>query len=318
MRHRHRLRYLDELAGQLVRDGLAPATRRVYAAGERRYRRFCRRHGLTPMPASEATVLRFVADQVRRGYSAAAISARLAGVRQWHVRHGAAWAGRTERVRVALRGAATLPRPSRPQRLAATPGHLRALRRALRSSGLQEVDRAAVWSAVLLGFFGALRGSEYLSPAAHSFDRRRTCQWRHVALLPDRLELQLPASKTDQLYAGTLVSLPRLHGSICPVRALEQYRRLQPHALPTQPLFSRSSGAFCTPGWVNGVLRRAALSDTGRVTTHSLRIGFATAAAAAGVSDSVIQVSGRWRGSSYLRYVRGPRLAVWEACRAIV
>ena len=82
--------------------------------------------------------------------------------------------------------------------------------------------------------------------------------------------------------------------------------------------FVRSSGAFCTPGWLNGVLRRAALSVTGRIATPSLRIGFATAAAAAGVADNVIRVSGRWRGSSHLRYIRGPRLAVWEACRAIM
>ncbi|KAF0292581.1 hypothetical protein FJT64_009445 [Amphibalanus amphitrite] len=44
----------------------------------------------------------------------------------------------------------------------------------------------------------------------------------------------------------------------------------------------------------------AGLTRDGRLTTHSLRIGFATAAAAAGVSESVIRVSGRWRGSSYL------------------
>ena len=299
-------------------DGLAPATRRAYAAGTRRFRRFCRRHGLCQIPASESTVLRFVADQVRRGDSAGAITVRLSGVRQWHIKHGAAWAGRTDRVRLALRGAAKRPRPPRQPRIAANPGHLQALRQSLRCSDLSDNDRAAVWAAVLLVFFGALRGSEYLAPAAHSHHRRRTCQCRHLRIRRDRLELQLPASKTDQLYAGTLVSLPKLGGAICPVRALRRYRRLRSDVRSNQPLFVRSSGAFCTPGWVNGVLRRARLSDTGKITTHSLRIGFATAAAAAGVAENVIQVSGRWRGSSYLRYLRGPRLAVWEACRAIL
>ena len=318
MRGRHRLRDLDHLADRLVQDGLAPTTRRAYAAGVRRYRRFCRRHDLSPLPASEATLLRFLAAQVQRGDSAGAISVRLAGVRQWHIREGVPWAGRSERVRLALRGAAKRPRPPQPQRLAATPGHLRKLRRCLHRSNLPPADQAAVWSAVLLGFFGALHGSEYLSPAAHSYDRRRTCQWRHVRLRRDRVEVQLPASKTDQTYAGTLISLPALGGAFCPVRAMRKYRRLCSHERADLPLFVRASGAFCTAGWVNGVLRRAALTTTGRITTHSLRIGFATAAAAAGVADSVIQVSGRWRGASYLRYVRGPRLAVWEACRAIL
>ncbi|XP_043217590.1 uncharacterized protein LOC122379432 [Amphibalanus amphitrite] len=316
-----RLRHLDRLAVQLIDDGLAPATRRAYAAGTRRFRRFCRRHGLCPQPATESTVLRFVADGARRGHSAGAITVHLAGVRQWHIRHGAAWAGRTERVRLAIRGAAKRPRPPRLPRLAATPGHLRALRRSLRSGDLTANDRAAAWAAVLLGFFGALRGSEYLAPAAHSHHHRRTCQWRHISTHRDRLEVQLPASTTDQLYTGTVVSLPKLGGPCCPVRAMRRYRTLRPAAPPDQPVFVRSTGAYCTPGWLNGVLRRAALTDTGKITTHSLRIGFATAAAAAaaaGVTESVLQVSGRWRGSSYLRYVRGPRLAVWEACRAIV
>ena len=318
MRGRHRLRYLDRLAAQLVHDGLAPATRRAYAAGVRQFQRFCRRHTLSPLPASEATLLRYIAHQVRRGSAAGAISSHLSGVRQWHIDHGAAWEGRTERVRLALRGAAKVPRPPRPQRQAATPGHLHALRRALRRSTLTAVDRAAAWAAVLIGFFGALRGSEYLAPAAHRQHPRRTCLWCHVTVKRRSLEITLPASKTDQTYVGTLVSLPALDGACCPVRALRRYRRLCPPASSAQPLFVRSSGAFCTPGWLNGVLRRAALSVTGRITTHSLRIGFATAAAAAGVADNVIRVSDRWRGSSHLRYIRGPRLAVWEACRAIM
>ena len=165
MRGRNRLRNLDRLADQLMDDGLAPATRRAYAAGTRRFRRFCRRHGLCQIPASESTVLRFVADQVRRGDSAGAITVRLSGVRQWHIKHGAAWAGRTDRVRLALRGAAKRPRPPRQPRIAANPGHLQALRQSLRCSDLSDNDRAAVWAAVLLGFFGALRGSEYLAPA---------------------------------------------------------------------------------------------------------------------------------------------------------
>ena len=301
-----------------MNDGLAPATRRAYATGVRRYRRFCRRHGLCPRPASDNTLLRFIAAQAEQGATAGTISAYLSGVRQWHVLQGRPWAGRSERVQLALRGAAKIPRRPRPVRLAVTPGHIRALRRAARTSALSANDRAAAWAAVLLGFFGALRGSEYLAPAAHKFHPRRTCQWRHLRLSHSSVELQLPASKTDQTYAGTLVSLPRLRGTLCPARALRRYRRLHPNALPDQPLFVRSSGAFCTPGWINGVLRRAGLSDSGRITTHSLRIGFATAAAAAGVADSVIRVSGRWRGTSYLRYIRGPRLAVWEACRAIM
>ncbi|XP_043210480.1 uncharacterized protein LOC122375265 isoform X1 [Amphibalanus amphitrite] len=312
------LRHLDGLAEQLVVAGLAPATRRLYDAGARRYRRFCRTYRLVAAPADEQTVLRFIAHLVRRGLTAARISTVLAGVRHWHVRRGAPWIGRTDKVRLALRGAAKIPHAPRAPRVAATPSHLRRLHSELGRAQMHPVDRAAAWAAVLLGFFGALRGSEYLSPTAHTYDPRRTCQWRHLTLKRGSLRLTIPASKTDQVYQGSVVSLPALDGPVCPVTALRQYRRLRPDRHPDRPLFERADGRHCTAGWLNGVLRDAGLTRDGRLTTHSLRIGFATAAAAAGVSESVIRVSGRWRGSSYLRYVRGPRLAVWQACQAIV
>ncbi|KAF0306693.1 hypothetical protein FJT64_021862 [Amphibalanus amphitrite] len=76
-------------------------------------------------------------------------------------------------------------------------------------------------------------------------------------------------------------------------------------------------GAYGTIAWLNGVLRRYAPSDAGRLTTHSLRIGFATAAAATGASDGAIRASGRWASSSHIRYIRGRRLDVWEARIAV-
>lgn len=318
MRGSVRLRHLDDLAERLMDSGLAASTRRAYRAGVHRYKRFCASHGLFARPAPETTILRFVAHCTRAGYTAARISGMLAGVRIWHVRRGTAWRGRTERIRLALKGAAKLPRSGQRPRIAATPFHLRALRSALRHMELQPADRAAAWAAVSLGFLGALRASEYLCPAALTIDPRHTCQWRHLTLSRGKDELVLPASKTDQLYAGTLVSLPALGGRMCPVNALRRYRRLVPNRRPDQPLFSRADGQGCTPAWLNRVLRDSHIDPQGRITSHSLRIGFATAAAAAGVPDATIQASGRWRGSSYLRYIRGPRLSVWEACKTIM
>ena len=205
------------------------------------------------------------------------------------------------------------PHQTRRPRIAATPEHLRILRVELRRSHLSAQDRAAAWATVLLGFFGAMRGSEYLSPSALTFAPRRTCQWRHLCLRSSHLELTVPASKTDQVYTGSLVSLPRLGGAICPVRAMKRYRRQCRSRPRTQPIFTRSDGRYCRGGWLNGVPRKTSLDSRGRFTTHSLRIGFATAAD----PDSVIRVSGRWRGSSYLRYVGGSRLSVSEACCAI-
>ncbi|KAF0310661.1 hypothetical protein FJT64_018366 [Amphibalanus amphitrite] len=251
------------------------------------------------------------------GASHTTVSAHLAGLRHWHIAKGQPWHGRTERIRLALRAVAKSPRPPRPSRLPITVPLLLRLRRRLRREPLPATDRRAAWAAVTLGFFGALRGSEYLAPGTARYSRRRTCLRKHVTLKTDSLTLHLPASKTDQTGRGADITLPRLEGPACPLRAMRAYLASTSHLPGHVPLFVLESGSYATIPWLNGVFRRYLPSPAGRFSTHSLRIGFATAAAAAGATDNTIRASGRWQGSSHVRYIQGPRRDVWHACLAV-
>ena len=52
---------------------------------------------------------------------------------------------------------------------------------------------------------------------------------------------------------------------------------------------------------------QAAGLEMSRFSGHSLRIGAATSAAAAGVPDHLIKMLGRWQSEAYQLYIRTPR-----------
>ena len=118
----------------------------------------------------------------------------------------------------------------------------------------------------------------------------------------------LRRSKTDQYGRGTELFLGATGDELCPVEAVKSYVACR----GTSPggFFSCESGTPLTkPMFVNSVrtaLMRAGILQTG-YSGHSFRIGAATAAAQAGLPDSVIQALGRWSSSAFLRYIRTPR-----------
>ena len=73
---------LDSTVQELLKDGLAPATLKVYKMGSKRYHSFCDLYNThDPFPAREDTLSRFVAHQYTGGLKAGNIKSYLAAVR---------------------------------------------------------------------------------------------------------------------------------------------------------------------------------------------------------------------------------------------
>ena len=74
------------------------------------------------------------------------------------------------------------------------------------------------------------------------------------------------------------------------------------------PLFIRENGQPFTrellSTWLKRILGSAGVQ--GNFSSHSFRIGAATAAAQAGVPDHLIQTLGRWSSNAYQVYIRTP------------
>jgi len=126
-------------------------------------------------------------------------------------------------------------------------------------------------------------------------------------------------SKTDQEGHGARIGLPRQrHDDVCPVRCLQAWLAAHPRRDAQgvvdvdEPLFvalgPRSFGARLRAQAVCRVVQGAAVVaavSTERLSAHSLRAGFATAAAKAGRPESATRRVTRHRSiAMLLRYVR--------------
>jgi len=93
---------------------------------------------------------------------------------------------------------------------------------------------------------------------------------------------------------------------VCPILLTKEYIELRGHTSKSAPFFTMKDGSLLTRARLQARLR-AALTILGHPArdygTHSLRIGSASAAAAAGVPMKLIKSMGRWRSECYRQYI---------------
>ena len=308
---RHPCENDSQLAGitsALLVNSLAPASRRAYGTGQRRFVEFCRRYNVTAVPASEATLTYFIGHLRRAGLSSASARQYLAAVRRLHLQWGCPMpADLPPYVTAALQGFETrgVTRNNH-RRQALTVHHLRNLKGRLADTLPSIWDQRCVWAACTLGFYGALRSSEYLVT-----EPGRGAQRCDLIFTPEGCNLRVGIQKNKQHGAATYIELPATGTSTCPVRALWYYCQARDGRCSNYgPLLTLESGLPLTRRGLNDCLRRA-LGEG--FSSHSLRIGLVTTAAAAGVGENVLQQLGRWTSGAYHGYVRGQRRAVTAA-----
>lgn len=154
---------------------------------------------------------------------------------------------------------------------------------------------------LLLGFSAALRRSELV--ALNVEDIRFT---REGAMVHIR------KSKTDQHANGSWLAIPRVRGRYCPCKALKAW--MNTAGSDSGPLFSRLGrygeirNTRLSAQSVALIIKDRAMSvglDPERLSGHSLRAGFATDAAAAGVASFRIRAQTRHGSDAMLnRYIR--------------
>lgn len=203
-----------------------------------------------------------------------------------------------------------VPAPAK-VRLPITPAILYRIRD-LWSSRAKDPDTIMLWAAASLCFFGFFRSGEITVPSVKAFDPKVHLSWGDVAVdnntSPSALQVTLKRSKCDQFSQGVKVYVGSTKNDICPVAAVLAY--MASRGAGKGPFFCFANNQPLTKSKFTDHVRQA-LQALGLpyldFAGHSFRVGAATAAAKAGLEDSIIRTLGQWNSSAFLLYIRTPK-----------
>lgn len=308
---------LEGLARDLVNSSLAPSTKRVYSSGQRRYLEFCKSGSLPPFPLAEDQLCTYVAHLYDEGLLHGTIKGYLSAIRHLQILQGLGdpFVSPLPLLEYALRGVKLRQAKSREtkpkKRLPMTMDIMDKLRN-FWSKEDKSYDSIMLWAASCMCFYGFLRSGEVTVASMAEFDPEGHLCEGDVALddleNPAVVRVHIKASKTDPFRLGVFVFIGKTDNNRCPVAAIAAYLAVRGRA--DGPFFRWTSGLpLSREAFVKGIRKALSASgmDVSGYSGHSFRIGAATAAAAAGLEDSLIKTLGRWRSSAYQTYVRIPR-----------
>lgn len=300
--HAGQLAHLQEVverAKEYARQAKAENTLRAYRSDWTHFEEWCSRQGLAPLPAAPATVALYITALAEAGRTVSTIRRRLASISAVHQAAGHQSPTQDMQVKTIWAGIRRAKSTAQRQVAPVVTEHLRAIVGALQLDTLAGLrDRALL----LVGFIGAFRRSELvglnvedLTPTAEGF------------------VVTLRRSKTDQEGEGETKAIPYgANAETCPARALRAW--LDAAGITSGPVFravnrhGQVSARRLSDRAVALIVKRSVEAvglDASRFSGHSLRAGFATAAARAGASErDIARVTHHKSDRVLRRYIR--------------
>lgn len=293
---------------RFVNASRAHNTRRAYAGAWAEFEQFCRERGYPALPTPPQAVIDYVTALAEAGQKAATIQVKLAAIGFMHESAELANPVKSPQVRVTMSGIRRTIGTAARRKAPVTLDDLRAMVRATGDDLRGLRDRALL----LVGWAGAFRRSELAGLDVEDI---------HVNGV---LKVHLKRSKTDQEGAGSVKVIPATGGDLCPIAALRAW--LDAASIRSGAVFrsidrwGHVRGARLTDRDIARIVKRiaeAAGLDPRQFSGHSLRAGFITQAASAGVPEWKIQeVSGHKSAQVLRRYIRDAGVGQMDAIRA--
>ena len=305
--------HLNSITHRYLNEGLAPATKRTYSTGKRRFISFCSTSGKRVLPATESGLLLFVSHLASNNISHTTIKTYLAAIRHMHVlagMHTSFEEQLTPRLHLALKGVKRTQAIANPRRarLPITIQLMCGIKDHL-SRQPHSYSNIMLWAACCLAFFGFLRVSEFTVPCQGTYDPGTHLSLTDISLdnrdNPRLIAVFIKQSKTDPFRKGVALYLGATNHPVCPVTGVLPYLALRGDQ--PGPLFLTEDGKGLTRQALSvslDQLFKTLQLQPHNYNTHSFRIGAATTAAQANIPDRCIQVLGRWQSDAYKQYIR--------------
>lgn len=309
---------IERATARFLYWGLAERTRSSYSTARKSYILHCGMRGVAAFPVTVISLSSWITALGLRCLSHKTIKSYMTGVRSYYVELGASkedleifHTPLLERVIAGIRR--FNGEPNVKERHPITRPVLRAM--------LTRLDKntrkgANLYAAFCLAFAGFLRMGEFTWARGelNSEFQNWYITRGSVLLSEDRLQLSLPASKTDPFRQGVTLTIAATGDEACAVAALRHLFDRFPAPL-NSPLFDTGHGfsrQFVTDS-LRSILKE--LGFTGNYSGHSFRRGAATSAREAGLSDGEIQLLGRWKSDAYKLYIQANPAVIWIVSR---
>ena len=285
--------------------GVRSSTRDCYSSAQKKYIQFCAWYDLSPFPASMNTILLYIAYMNTQGLSASTMSVYLSSIRSAHVMAGYQEPNiRSPQVKLALKAIKDNSAPP----LQKKPIVYTMLKQMI--SVLNNESNAIMWSAMLsLAFFAGLRGAEYAMVSLNSGHMYPCLSHIQFATVDNTkvMYYQVQSAKTN--VHGYKVPVGCTGAYVCAYCMMLRYVKHQFSTMadPHMPLFVFQNGQVVSKNHVNLLIKKLVAKlgyNVADYSTHSIRAGAASTAAAMGFNDWEIMRLGGWRSAAYRSYIR--------------
>ncbi len=295
------LKTLHEATLNNLKSSKANNTLRAYKSDFKDFGAFCAKHGFKSLP-SEPKIVSLYITHLSKTSKISTLRRRLVSISMVHKLKGHYLDTKHPIIVENLMGIRRIKGSIQVGKKPILINHLKLIINAIDNQKIDIIKKLRDKSIILIGFGGGFRRTELMS-----------IDYEDLEFVSEGLKIIIKRSKTDQFGEGMIKGLPYFNNEIyCPVKNLQKW--LDISRIKSGPIFRRfSKGLSLTDKRLTDqslvLLMKTYLNLAGienkNFAGHSLRSGFATAAAESGADErSIMAMTGHKSTQMVRRYIR--------------